>query len=468
MAGDGTSLVRLVFDGMSVTNSGDAAVVISKVERAVIILADGTVNSVTDGATYPNDVDQNAALFSKSNLSIAGNGSLVVTGRYNDGLASKDGLVIAGGHLTVTALDDGIRGKDYLVVRNGILDVEAGGDGLKSDEDEDSMLGYILVSGGSVDITAENDGLQAETDALIAGGTLVLRSGGGSSAAVDTTISTKGVKGTVSVVVDGGDLTIDAADDGVHSDSLVVINGGTITIATGDDGVHSDVFLVVNGGDIAVTESYEGLENKEGDMTINGGRIHVTSSDDGINVAGAGDQWRPGPGTSAGIYHLYVNAGYIVSDATGDGIDVNGSIVMNGGCVLIHGPTVDYDSPLDFDGSFSINGGPLAAAGSAGMAQGPGASSTQYSALLMLGSTEPAGTLIHIQSRAGEGLLDFSPRRAYRSLAFSSPQLENGMTYDVFFGGTATGDSRDGLYEGGTYTPGSHAGSFTISRAVSR
>jgi hypothetical protein len=463
---DDTSLVQLVFDGMSIANSEDAAIVISDARRAVIWLADGTVNSVTDGATYPADVDQNAAIFSKSNLSIAGDGTLLVSGQHNDGLTSKDGLVIAGGHITVTAPDDGIRGKDYLVVRGGTIEVTAGGDGLKSDEDGDAALGYVVVADGNIDITADGDGIQAETDALLAGGTLLLRSGGGSSATIDTSLSAKGVKGTISVVVDAGDITVDAADDGIHSDSLVVINGGTITISTGDDGLHSDAFLVVNSGDITVTESYEGIENTEGDMTINGGRIHVTSSDDGINVAGAGDVGRPGPGMSAGIYHLYVNAGYIVSDAKGDGVDVNGSIAMSGGCLLIHGPTVDFDSAIDYDGSFSMTGGFLAAAGSVGMAQGPGSSSAQYSVLLTFGSIQAAGTLVHIQSRAGDAVLDFVPSREFRSLAFSSPRLESDITYDVYLGGTATGDLTDGLYQGGTYTPGSLAGSFEVSASA--
>ena len=39
-------------------------------------------------------------------------GGLTVSGNFNDGIASKDGLIIAGGVIQVTAVDDGIRGKD--------------------------------------------------------------------------------------------------------------------------------------------------------------------------------------------------------------------------------------------------------------------------------------------------------------------------------------------------------------------
>ena len=44
-----------------------------------------------------------------------------------------------------------------------------------------------------------------------------------------------------------GTITIDAADDGVHTNKTLVINGGTFSIATGDDGLHSDAALTING-----------------------------------------------------------------------------------------------------------------------------------------------------------------------------------------------------------------------------
>lgn len=41
--------------------------------------------------------EPNATLFSKADLSIAGNGSLTVEANYNDGIASKDGLALSRG-----------------------------------------------------------------------------------------------------------------------------------------------------------------------------------------------------------------------------------------------------------------------------------------------------------------------------------------------------------------------------------
>ena len=92
--------------------------------------------------------EPNAALFSKEDLTINGTGSLTVTGRYNNGIASKDDLVIVDGSITVNAAHDGIRGKDSISVRGGTITVTAGGDGLKANNDTDADKGWIALDGG--------------------------------------------------------------------------------------------------------------------------------------------------------------------------------------------------------------------------------------------------------------------------------------------------------------------------------
>jgi len=357
-------------------------------EKTVIVLADNTDNHITDGKSYifedSEEDEPNAAIFSKDDLTIYGNGSLTVDGNYNDGIASKDGLIIKSGSITVNSVDDGIRGKDYLIVKDGIISVDAKGDGLKSDNDEDVTKGYILIEDGAINIGSGEDAIEAETDVLITDGEITLSSGGGSNKSVSGTSSAKGIKGNVCLIVDDGTVTINSADDAIHSNGSLAINGGFFDISSGDDGIHADSVLGVNGGDIHITKSYEGIESRSV-IVINGGDIHITSSDDGLNVAGGNDGsgFHGGPGdiSSSGDFYLYINGGYIVINAAGDGIDSNGSIVMTDGIVIIHGPTSNMNGALDH-ASFKITGGLLVAAGSSGMAQAPGTSSTQYSLLL--------------------------------------------------------------------------------------
>lgn len=191
-------VVRLILDGVDITNSKGAAIAVEKAARVVVILEEGSKNRLADGSAYvfPDQAsdEPNATLFSKANLTIAGKGALEVTGRYNDGIATKDGLVIAGGTIGVDAIDDGIRGKDYIVVRDGKIEVKAGGDGLKADNEEDASLGYVAVMAGQLTITSGRDGIDAATDALIADGTIAINTGGGASGSLGTDVSAKGIK----------------------------------------------------------------------------------------------------------------------------------------------------------------------------------------------------------------------------------------------------------------------------------
>jgi hypothetical protein len=475
-------VVRLILNGVDLHSSTSAPIYVVEAEETIIILADGTENYVSDAASYvfadPAEAEPNAAIFSKSDLTIYGQGALTVTGNYNDGISSKDGLIIASGTLTVNAVDDGLCGKDYIVMRDGNLTVTAAqGDGLKSDNEEDAARGYILIEAGVIQITSAGDAIAAQTDVLIAGGEITLTSGGGSNGRVSDTTSAKGIKGVASVAIDGGTLTINSADDALHSNASLVINAGTFVIASGDDGMHTDATLEINGGDIQITESYEGLESAV--ITINAGNIHIHASDDGINISGGMDSSGMGQGgmrtggrgaqdtfSYSGSYYLYIHGGYIYVDANGDGLDVNGAIEMSGGVVLVNGPTQQMNGALDYDAGFLMSGGFLVTAGSSGMAMAPGSSSSQYSLLMNLTGTFKAGTLIHIQSSDGEDVLTFAPSKQYQSITFSSPTLVKGATYQVYSGGSSSGTETGGLYQGGTYTPGEEYAKFTVSNVV--
>ena len=473
-AGD-SAVVQLILDNADITNTDGAAIAVMSAETAVVILADGSSNTLTDGAAYvlaEGEDEPNATLFSKADLSIGGTGSLTVSANYNDGIASKDGLVIDGGDITVVAVDDAIRGKDYVVVNGGTLDLTAGGDGIKSDNDEDPERGYVLVANGVIDVTSGDDGVQAATDALITGGTLTI-SAGASGVSEDA----RGVQGDVMVVVGGGTIIVDAVDDAIHSNSTVTIDGGDLTLATGDDAIHGDYVVTIDGGSIVITEAFEGIESEV--ITINDGFIDITSSDDGLNVASAdatattNNARGGGPGAgvdeAVGDYYLYINGGTIVITVTGDlaeqgdGIDANGHVEMSGGVVVVSGPTDTRNSAVDYSGgSFVMTGGTFIGTNINGRnSEGVGLSSTQASIYVTSGSVYEAGTLVHIQTIDGESLVTFQPVNQFDVIVFSSPDLEEGEAYEIYFGGSVSGDSTTGLYD--NYTPGTLAGTVTAA-----
>jgi len=207
-------------------------------------------------------------------------------------------------------------------------------------------------------------------------------------------------------------------------------------------------------------------------IAVNGGDLCVQASDDGINVAGGADSssvdGRPGQNdfTPSENNKFFINGGRLVVDADGDGVDCNGRIEMTDGILIVNGPTNDGNGALDYLGDFEVTGGYIVAAGSSGMAQAPNETSTQYSVLVNFTSAQAAGTMVHIETADGTEVLTFVPTKQFQSIVLCSAQLQNGMSYKVYLGGSSTGDVVDSLYSGGSYTPGEENATFTISDVV--
>jgi hypothetical protein len=413
----------------------------------------------------------------------------------DDALHSNGSLTLDGGVLVLSSMDDAIHAGDAVDVNQGEVRVTASYEGIECNtvtirggdlqivsSDDGIQAGVSLsITSGVVEIVSGGDAISSEADLRIAGGEITLTSGGGSSSAkIATTLSAKGIKSVGSVVIDDGNLVVNSADDAIHADVDVTINAGMLALSSGDDGIRAGIDLVINGGTIDIAKSYEGLESAKGNITINDGTIHIVSSDDGINVSAGGDTGMGGPGggpggwpggggnpatATAGNYWLYINGGYLAVNAAGDGIDSNGSIAMTDGTVVVSGPTANDNGALDHS-SFNLTGGFLVAAGSSGMAQAPSTTSTQYSILLTFQTTQAANTIVHIQDSQSQDILTFAPSKQYSSVAFSSNKLIRGSSYTVYSGGSSTGTLCDGLYQGGTYTPGAKCATFTVSSMV--
>jgi hypothetical protein len=380
----------------------------------------------------------------------------------DDAIHADDSVEINGGKITVAKSFEGIEGAAF-TISDGIISINSGDDGVDT-------AGTLVITKGVIKIKSGGDAIQA-ADVLITGGSFDIISGGGSLSNVSADFSAKGVKATVSLTINDGDFVINSADDAVHSDGTITINGGSLVLSTGDDGIHADSSIIINNGYIKITKSYEGVEAPI--IIINGGNTHVVSSDDGVNI-GVDLRVIPPPsqpGTRLSVYsgtdYLYINGGYLFVNALGDGIDSNGAVIMNGGVVIVDGPSSDRASALDHV-AFNITNGYLAAVGSSFMAMPLGELSTQYSVMMNFQTAIQAGTLICVRESNGDEVFTFQPTKQYQSIVFSMPSLSLGHAYDVYIGGSHTGTIKDGLYSGGTYTPGTEVTSFTINSTVTQ
>jgi hypothetical protein len=96
----------------------------------------------------------------------------------------------------------------------------------------------------------------------------------------------------------------------------------------------------------------------------------------------------------------------------------------------------------------------------------PSTTSTQYSILVNFRTAYSAQTLIHIETSTGSNILTFKPTKQFQSIAFCSPSLTNGSTYNIYVGGSSTGTLKDCIYSNGVYTPGTKYTSLTINSIV--
>lgn len=211
--------VTLILSDLTLTGSDGPAIDIRAADEVTLYLPGGAESTVTDAVQYAAAPDgQDAAIFSKADLIITGDGALTVNGRYNDGIASRDTLLIAGGNIYVNSKNHGIKGKDYLLVEGGMIRVVAGGDGLKATNSDQAALGYVQIDGGTLQIAAQDDGISAESQ----------------------------------LTVNGGDIDIDTANNGMKSEGALTINAGRVYIVTDDDGFVSQAQSISSAADVVV------------------------------------------------------------------------------------------------------------------------------------------------------------------------------------------------------------------------
>lgn len=187
---DDKDSVRLVLNGAEITCSNSSAIWVKDGET-IITLADGTENTLTDGAEYTTDSEDDepkAAVYAKDDLTFNGSGSLTVNGNYKNGIQCKDALKFVSGTYTITAANNGLVGKDSVSVKDGTYTITSGGDGIKSTNTDETDQGYVIIDGGTFTITAEGDGIQAETLLRVNEGDFTITTGGGSANA-DTAAS---------------------------------------------------------------------------------------------------------------------------------------------------------------------------------------------------------------------------------------------------------------------------------------
>lgn len=403
-----TDKVQLVLDGVDITSAESAAIYVREADKVFITTASDSQNTLTNGGTYTAIDDNNidAAIFSKSDLTLNGAGSLTITAKAGHGVVSKDDLVLTSGTYQIDAASHGLSGKDSVRIASGSYTIVSGKDGIHAENADDTSLGFVYLADGTFDITSDGDGISAGNWLQADGGVYTVKAGGGSenvqksdgewqfgpgqqTESTDTTeedtVSMKAIKAAGELILKGGKYSLDSADDTIHSNANITISDGEFTLASGDDGIHADSATTISGGTIDITESYEGIEGLSIDIT--------------------------------------------------------------GGETYVSGPTNDGNSALDYNGTGTVTGGIFIAAGSSGMAENFGDSSTQ-GVMMVTVNSQAAGSAVSLSDSSGNELVSWTPEKEYTSVIISCREITTGQEYTLTTGSDTTQITMDSIVYG--------------------
>lgn len=460
--------VQLVLVGVTIHNEEGPAIYIKNADKTFVTLAEGSTNTLSDGSEYvleENSDELYATLFSKDDLTINGTGTLVIQGNYRHGICSKDDLVITGGTIQVTASEDALRGRDCVKILDGTFNLESGQDAIKSNNDEDGTKGFVSVDGGTFTINVGDDAVHAESVLFVNNGT------------INVEACYEGYEAE-QIYINGANTHIVASDDALNAaarnssqgDSRAMeegvldtrggsqadaghtgASGGTAPSASaGDDvkGVDSDSMQggAMNGNNFSSTTTIpQNVQPGEPDGAAPNNSAN-TEAQGGMNEA-------PEAGNDTSCL-IQINGGYTVLDASGDGVDSNGSVEITGGVLLVSGPTNDGDGAFDYDKSATISGGTVIMVGSSGMAQSF-TSGTQ--AFAFVNVSGKAGDSLAICDNEGNVIASFTVSKSFATVLVSCPSFIEGSEYSLVVGGAVSESNSDGYATSGLVSGGTES-----------
>lgn len=261
-----TDKVQIVLNGVSISNDQSAALYVRSADKVFVTTASGTENTLVHSGSSYTAIDENnidAAIFSKSDLTLNGEGTLTVTAQEGHGIVSKDDLVLTSGTYVITSASHGLSGKDSVRIANGTYTIVSGKDGIHAQNKDDSSSGFVYLAGGTYTISAGDDGIHAASNVTISDGK------------IDITQSYEGIEG-LSIDIAGGEITVLASDDGLNaaggndSSSSEGFQGGDDQFAA-----TKGAYIQISGGVLHVNASGDGIDSN-GDITVSGGETYVS------------------------------------------------------------------------------------------------------------------------------------------------------------------------------------------------
>ncbi|MEA4831638.1 MAG: carbohydrate-binding domain-containing protein [Oscillospiraceae bacterium] len=344
-----------------------------------------TVKAGGDGIKAKGDTDENGLYISGSGIISLLGGTIDLTSS-GDGIDAESSILVGGGKLNISSGLDGIKAVCGVTICGGEINIVSKEDGIKANGDGTAATGYVKLSGGTTIITSAGDGIQAETFLTVdSPAAITITSGGGING--ETTydsnneeISCNGLKGKLSLVINGGYISIDSRETALKSDAVIEINGGSVDIKSASTAVKSENDeetagkLSISGGTTTISAGKNGLFSID-TLSISGGNVNIKTTGTEIKsqtsttkIGGRGfgpDDNNTVKIASKGIKSnsdIDISGGTITVSSTGHAIKSGGTLTVKGNAVLNLDAYYNNANSkgLASDGVLTIDGGKIA------------------------------------------------------------------------------------------------------------
>lgn len=281
----------LLLNGLDLTSAFTSPITVKKDSQASVIITalEGTVNTLTDAAFNNSDdygpiedggdgsnqyYAESAVIKAKTGATVYLNGEGTLNLNANAKNAIKCGvsssLEIADMLLNVVSVHNGISSDSEIDIVSGTVNITTSGNDAVKAENDDATEGIIIISGGDITINSADEGIVAADSIIVYGGTFDITCGGDALKAENLDESDG------DIFVYDGSFTIESEGDGFQTAGELTVYGGSFDITC--CGGHTNTSYNKD-----TDPSAKGMKSGNGSFTVYGGSFAIDSADDSIH-----------------------------------------------------------------------------------------------------------------------------------------------------------------------------------------
>lgn len=237
-------------------------------------------------------------------------------------------------------------------------------------------------------------------------------------------------------ITDASDVSLITSDSGAKVDygDILIDGGSQVSVNAGNKGMAPEHNFTIDGQGtkLIVTNSFEGVEAAH--VYFKNGTTTLSTSDDGVNAAT--------DYTNDSNYNdllIQVEGGTLSLRSEGDGLDSNGDIKLNGGTVLVSGPSRGGNGPIDAGDRNKVyfNGSDVLSISSSSMLETNSYSTDSTAYTIVVGGSISSGNKVVLLDSNGNEIMNAIATCSGEAVIFSSSKIKTG-NYKVKINSTET------------------------------